>query len=260
MRLILYAGFHKTGTSSVQRALSQNNALLDPFVRVLMKQDMTALCEAARAWSISRDTLDHGLLQYECAELISSLDPDDPRPVLLASEDLAGHMPGRLGLETYDAVPALMGTIRQTATLVRTDIDMSFYFSTRAKDAWLRSCYAQHLRASDLTADEGDYVKNHQTSADFAPILEKVRDVVAPHSVTSVSLEASRQTDNGPLGPILDLLGVPQSLRHKLTPVPAINTRLPKALQQKLLEINRSPLPYKERHQQKQSLIAGWHE
>ncbi|MVO17740.1 hypothetical protein [Parasedimentitalea huanghaiensis] len=156
--------------------------------------------------------------------------------------------------------PFVRVLMKQAATQVHPDIDMSFYFSTRPKEAWLRSSYAQHLRASDLTTDEGDYVKTHQTSAEFAPILDRVQAMAAPHSVTSVSLESSQQGENGPLGPILDLLGVPQSLRHKLTPVPPTNTRLSKALQQKLLEINGSPLPYKERHQQKQSLIAGWHE
>jgi hypothetical protein len=94
-RFVVHAGFHKTGTTTVQDTLRANASLLTTHLRVLLRPDMLALCEAARAFSASRGDPEMARFRHAAAELVEGWDRNDPRPILLASEDLAGHMPGR---------------------------------------------------------------------------------------------------------------------------------------------------------------------
>ena len=53
-KIIIHAGFHKTGTTSLQQNLRANRAVLRPDIRLVLRPGMTALCESARAYSRSR--------------------------------------------------------------------------------------------------------------------------------------------------------------------------------------------------------------
>ncbi len=45
-RVIIHAGFQKTGTTTVQRALSLNRPTLCDY-RIILKTDMPRMCQAA---------------------------------------------------------------------------------------------------------------------------------------------------------------------------------------------------------------------
>ena len=51
--VVIHAGFHKTGTTSVQTALTENAERLAPHLRVLLKPDFKPLTDAARACSVA---------------------------------------------------------------------------------------------------------------------------------------------------------------------------------------------------------------
>ncbi len=242
MRVILHAGFHKTGTTTVQQALRRNRAMLKPHLRVLLRPRMVAACEAARGYSASGDALDLALFQYEIAQLAEGWGATDPRPLLLASEDLAGHMPGRHGLRDYRAAPALMRGLAETIEAVLPGAEMVFYFSTRAAQPWLASCHAQHLAASRMTLDAGDYAARYGASADLDGVVDLISAAVAPWPVHRAALEASGDRALGPLDPLLDVVGLPEAVRRELRPQPPANTRPSADRLAALLEINRSEL------------------
>ncbi|PCH75249.1 MAG: hypothetical protein COC12_01505 [Rhodobacteraceae bacterium] len=257
MRLILHPGFHKTGTSTVQATLRQNRATLRTHLKVLLRPDMAATCEAARIYSRSRDALDLALFRYEVAQLGDSWDPNDPRPVLMASEDLSGHMPGRYGLKDYSATPELMKTLVTTLGEIHPELTTTLFFSTRAPGPWLASCHAQHLRASRMTQSADEYAESHRQSGDLNRIIDRIAAKTAPGMVYRCALEDSRSRPLGPLDPLLDLIDLPQSVRVGLHAVPPTNTALPPDCAAQLLALNRSTSDDKSVHIAKQALIRG---
>ena len=49
MRILIHAGFHKTGTTSVQAALRRNREALAPWLRLRLPGQTRTLRQAARA-------------------------------------------------------------------------------------------------------------------------------------------------------------------------------------------------------------------
>lgn len=256
-RVLVHAGFHKTGTSTVQQTLRLNKALLKPQLKVVLRPGMVAACEAARAFSDGHDPLHLALFRYEIAQVLDGGRRKDTRPVLLCSEDLCGHMPGRRGLKSYAAAPILMQTLAHTIEQVRPGTEVQFFLSTRAEPAWLASCHAQHLQASRITQDLPDYAHSHRHSARLRLIVDQVANLVAPAKVHSAALEDSQNRPLGPLDPILDLLRLPDDLRAQLVAAPPANSAPRQAVLDQLLALNQSDLADRDLRTAKQALLKG---
>jgi sulfotransferase family protein len=256
MRVIVMPGFHKTGTSSLQAALRANRPVLKPHLRMLMRPRMIALCEAARGYSTRRDALNLAMFQYELAQLAEGWKVDDPRPMLLASEDLAGHMPGRHGLRAYSATPRLMTMLVETLAEVIPTARVEFLFTTRDPDDWLASCHAQHLRASRMTRTAAEYAVQYRGSADLVTIIDRVAETTA-HTVHRATLEVSAKQPLGPLTPLIDLLDLPADTRLCLTPASAANPSPDSDMLAALLALNRSTMTETELRAAKKALLEG---
>jgi len=256
MRLLVHAGFHKTGTSSVQRFLRDNRKALAPEFRILLPRDVRPATEAARGYSLAQDPLELGLFTYEMAQLLTSLDPTDPRPVVITAEDLAGHMPGRNGLTHYAATATLMKALVGVAKECIPTVHLQFYFSTRAIAAWIDSCHGQHLRASRMTEDAETYQQRYFGKMALAATLEEISNAVAPHRVTSLALEETQNLRFGPTTPLLTLMApTPQKL-DQLAAVSPSNAALSAEVLAQFLALNQSPLDDSEVKAQKQSILT----
>lgn len=256
-QVIVHPGFHKTGTTTVQRGLRQNRGGLRDHLRFILRPGMLSVCEAARAYSESRSQLDLALFQYELAQLAEGWDMNDSRPILLCSEDLSGHMPGRRGLTEFDATPKLMRTMANTLTTILPGCQVQFYFSTRAAAPWLTSCYAQHLKASRIVLDADDYATSYQNSANLDAIVDAVATAVAPHPVQRCALEDSQNLPLGPLDPLLDLIELPADVRAAIIPQPQTNIARTQSTLDQLLTLNRSNLDTAALHAAKKDLMRG---
>jgi hypothetical protein len=256
-RIIIHAGFHKTGTTSLQQTLRKNRANLRPDVRLVLRPGMKALCECARAYSRSREDYDLGMVKYEAVALIEELRDEEAPTIILSSEDLSGHMPGRYRLHGYGAAPHIMRALSVAIKAASPDADISFFFTTRAAAPWLRSCYAQHLRASRMVWDEGDYVKRLSASADLDKILDLVKQEVPGHMVEDAALEDHAGRPLGMAEALLDHLGLTEARRATLLPSPTRNASLPASLRAELLALNRSGLDDGALRKAKRALIES---
>ncbi len=236
MRILIHAGFHKTGTTTVQKTLLANRKVMRPC-RIVLRPGMVALCEAARAYSVSRSQTDLGLIQYEAAYLAEDWGAENT-DLIISSEDLSGHMPGRRGLTSYDATPYIMRAITQAFAAALPDAEQIVYFTTRAQGPWLRSCYVQHLRATRITLSADDYAARMANSADLDGIVAQVADGLPDIRVIAQPLEGCT-TPLGPLGPLLDVLGIAPG---PVAPRPPDNTAPPQGKIDAMLALNRSDL------------------
>lgn len=254
MRVILHAGFHKTGTTTLQQALHRNRRALSPHLRRVPRDRMAPAGQAARAWSAAGDPLDLALFRYELAQVMDTWDRTDPRPILVSSEDLCGHMPGRAGVTGYGAAVPLMQAVAETLAELQPGAEAVFFFSTRAPDPWLASCHVQHLRAARMTLSAGDFAARYRAAANLDAVVDEIAVALSPHPVHRAALEDSSARPLGPLDPVLDLLDLPGRLRAALAPEPPANTA-PRAHVAELLRLNRSDLGDRDLHAAKQALL-----
>ena len=246
-RLIVHAGFHKTGTTSVQRLLDRSRDALDPL-KVVLRADMKALCEAARAFSVSRTTVDLGLIKYEAAILAEQWRADT---VLLSSEDLSGQMPGRHGLKRYDAAPVIAAAMLEAWQEALPGIEVCFVFTSRDAAAWLASCYVQHLRATRIAITADHYMREYSASAELPAIIARVQAAVPDADVRNIALEGTEDKRLGPADALLALAGVPADVRSTIGPIGRANPSMTRKRQAAFLALNRSHLSDKEVHARK---------
>lgn len=240
-RIVIHAGFHKTGTTSIQKTLCQNKSLLGPNIRIVLRDGMVGLCEAARLYSVSNSAWDLGIVQFETAETLQKF-LNFTGTLLLSSEDLSGHMPGRRGLKTYAATPTILNAI-YTATLnIFPAAEVSFFFGTRAAKPWLNSCYVQHLRATSITQSAQEYAASYLGSARLDKVVADVQKSMPKAVVLSSALEDCTSLNLGPLDPLLDHLEVSQLIKNQFEILSPANAAPPQAKIDKLLELNRSDL------------------
>lgn len=255
-KIVIHAGFHKTGTSSVQAMLRENETRLEPHVRVYLKSGFRDLTEAARSFSIKprEETLANVAKAAEA--FFAGLDLADPRPILMESEDLSGHMPGRHGVECYEGAGLVMQSIANAA-LARfgDDTDLTFYFSTRSREDWLRSTWWQNLRSTRLTLAYSEYCAGFTDARTLDEILTEITDDVAPARVRSRRLEETAAGPLGPLDPVLDLLELTGLDRGSLTALPPANVQPEIGIDAVFLALNRSGLTNKDVSAAKRSIL-----
>lgn len=241
MRLVIHAGFHKTGTTTVQRALLENAALLAPHLRVMLRDDVQPLIDMARGYSRWRRPR-HRQSVYDAAATLFAGIAGESRPVLVSAEDLAGFMPGRREVEDYDSVPAIMAEVERAAQAVLPEPELTFYFSTRQPKTWIRSLWWQNLRNHRLDLDLKKYRRKTEAIADLDRVVEATAATLQSATVEAVSLDITQTLPEGPLAPLLELLALPDPVRAALQIGPPANTRLDSGLEQVFLELNRSGL------------------
>lgn len=251
-RIIIHAGFHKTGTTSLQQTLRANRSALRPDIRLVLRPGMKALCECARAYSRSREDYDLGMVKYEAALLMESLETEEASTIILTSEDLSGHIPGRRKMRNYGAAPHIMRALSVAFKAASPEDRLEFFFTTRAEAPWLRSCYAQHLRASRMTWDEADYMKRLKPSADHGKILDLVKREIPEHPLIDAALEEYAGRPLGMAEALLDHLGQDKTT---LVSSPERNAALPDAIKAELLALNRSDLDDATLREAKRALI-----
>lgn len=254
-RIVVHAGFHKTGTTSVQTMLRANRRRLKPALRIYLKRDFEALTRAARAFSVAPGEDSLVAVRAAAASFFADVDRTDPRPVVLSSEDLSGHLPGRHGLDRYDAAALIMSQIADAAyDAFGAELDLTFFFSTRGRDRWLQSTWWQNLRVTRLTDDLPRYSETVAAAADLPAVVAEVAAAVAPAQVASMPLEDSRETEFGPLTPVIDLLDLPSEVRARIETVPPENVQPDLGLNDVFLALNRSGLRDRQVSDAKRSL------
>lgn len=238
-KIVIHAGFHKTGTSTVQAVLRANRKALMPALAIRLKGQMQELMHATRGYSTdaNAEALDKVRRRFDA--LLAELPGMARRTLLLSAEELSGHMPGRGPLATYAAAPVLMYLYWERARAAFPETPVHFCFSIRDPQTWQRSAWAEHVKSSSMTLSFEDFCAGYPDAAGLARIVSDVTSRV-PAPVHSFALEDCAERPLGPADPVLDLCDIPDDLRSTLVPQPPQNTRLADATLQALLEANRA--------------------
>ncbi|QUJ75802.1 hypothetical protein KDD17_12725 [Sulfitobacter albidus] len=238
-RIVLHAGFHKTGTSSVQATLRANRKTLMPACAIRLKGQMSELMSATRGYSTvgTPDALDKVRRRFDA--LLAGLPGMPRRTLLLSAEELSGHMPGRGDLTSYAAAPVLMYLFWERARDAFPATPFAMVFGLRDPADWQRSAWAEHVTSSSMTLSLAEFCDRYPHAPDLAGVVRDVTSRV-PAPVHSFALEDAAARRLGPADAVLDHCDLPDALRATLTPQPVQNARLSDDTLAALLEANRT--------------------
>lgn len=207
---------------------------------MMFTHDVLAATRMAKRYSAYGDHSDLCRFAEAFTTSIRHAAADDPRALLITSEDLCGYIPGNHGVTSYAAAAPL---INVATAVLRAHFGptaaISVLFTTRNAHDWQKSVWWQNLRALRLTEDFETYSRRLIRAADLDRILDMVDARIRHHAaVLESAIEDCGSERLGPLGPALDHLGVPC---NGLGPLPSHNVQ-PDGAAEELLALNRSDL------------------
>ncbi|KKN25591.1 hypothetical protein LCGC14_0883250 [marine sediment metagenome] len=254
-QIILHTGFHKTGTTSLTATLRANRPALKPHVAMRLAPQMRELISATRGYSTWRDPLSLIKAEIRFRALLDELPSMPRRTLIITSEELGGHLPGRGDLKDYGAMPEILFQFWSIAREKFPSADIQVYLSTRAQSDWLESAYWQHVKSSSMTLDLDVYLERYQDSGNLEDMIDRIASRV-PCPVHSTALEHSRLRPLGPADPLLDLCDIPDALRDTLVPGAAQNVRPDPQTLMALLDVNRTVKDQAKRMATKKAIMA----
>lgn len=255
-RVIIHAGFHKTGTTTAQRFLMHNGPHIWPHHAIAIQHRIRDPLRYALTYSTGAGQIALDEFRSRFKAFLETLDLGSSRGLIISAENLAGMMPGKNDrVDGYSACPVLMRTVADCIEdIIDPNPDMAFHFSTRGTDKWLRSIWWHNLSKTRLTANFNDFATALEPTCDLDEILRQVQNAV-DYPVTSMALEQTRDQQFGPATPLIDLLNLPNEARNALQNIPAENVMPPRTLVKEFLKLNRSNLGARALMARKQELL-----
>ncbi|MDF1873890.1 hypothetical protein [Vannielia sp.] len=242
VRVVVHMGFHKTGTTSAQQFLRANGKHLWPVMALGLRQQLEPVLFASRAFSTWRDPFSLEKLRRRFGAYLGGLDLGRKRDLLLSSEELAGHMPGRDELSDYSAVPEIADVLEQGLKARFGDPEVVFFFTLRRGESWLESAHWEHVKSSRMVLDYPEFAAKYPDAGALEPVVEATRARLES-KVETAWLEEIGGLHFGPATPLLDLMRLDPARRARLALPRHMNRRQHEGgVMETLLGLNRSDL------------------
>lgn len=142
-RIIVHAGFHKTGTTGLQEFLARNRTILQPYFSLFLNQDFPKVGATSRIYAQRPFPWRKVMFRRAFRSFLSTIPTADA--VVLSRETFAGVMPshrnifGRLIVDQSNTAISLAKVIvSELRRRFGPDTDIQFLYTTRARGPWLR--------------------------------------------------------------------------------------------------------------------------
>ena len=244
-KVIVHAGFHKTGTTSLQNFLGQNRNQLAPYFTYYGKADF--LHAGANARLYGQRPYYWRLIRFRRSfrRFLNSI-PDAP-VIILSRETFSGVMPGHRdvrGRTIQNQTDVAITLAREIhAGLIKrfgAATQVEFIYTTRDTESWIRSVYGHLLRSIHLTDDYDAFRAGFPTLAGPDQTTATIARALAPIPVHTARLADYADIPAGPADAILQLAGVPDEATAALKPATRANAGQSLELEQQFLALNRS--------------------
>lgn len=238
--LVIHAGFHKTGTSSVQDFLRRNRDALAPQLSIALREDLAAAATTPVTYARvplpwRRRAFSRAFERWLAARSID-------RPLLVSWEGLSGLMPGHRRISgrmirDYRAAVPLARTMARAAARTHPGLPVHFVYTLRDAEDWGTSVHGHILRSRRLRLDEATFTARLRPPGET---VARLRRAVAPATLTCLDLETAGRDRLGPAGPLLALAGVGDEARAQLPDAQRTNRGDPPERRAAYLAHNRS--------------------
>lgn len=255
-RVLLHAGFHKTGTTSAQDFLDRNRALIRPYAAILLHPPLTSVAHWVRDYALLPDRRRLQVITEEFAEALAR-EPLDGRDLIISHEELCGPMPLGDAAQAYPhAVPLLGALIAAFWGAGLTDLHL--HFSLRDQAEWVNSVYSHQVRKQSkvrLTEDR-DRFTARLMACRLEDQVAAIRAALPDIPITASDL-AQAEGVFGPAQPFVAFLRLPPVVTARLSPPHRLMVAPDRELLARMLELNRSDLPDEALAAAKKALLQG---
>ncbi|WP_415182814.1 hypothetical protein [Phaeovulum sp.] len=243
-RVIVHAGFHKTGTSSLQAYLGQHRKALAPYLAFYGKADFINAGSYARLYAQRPFFWRRWAFRRAIRAFLNAV-PAAP-VIVLSRETFAGVMPGhrnwlRRTIRGYafSAVP-ICRELRREILRRFPGATVEFLFTTREREDWIHSVYGHLLRSIHLTETFDAFRARFPDLIDPAVEAQRIAAALAPSRTHIAALEDYADGHAGPGDIVLDLVGVPANVRAALPRAGRANIGQTAAQKTAFLNLNHS--------------------
>ncbi|NOX72772.1 MAG: hypothetical protein GXP03_03810 [Alphaproteobacteria bacterium] len=243
-RVIVHAGFHKCGTTSLQDFLKSNQAALRPYFDYYGKVDFLAAGANARRYSQRPFIWRLWRFRRSFRRFLNTIEAAET--IVLSRETFSGGMPGhrRIGgglMQNYSRAATALGPVILSELYRRfgADTEVIFAYSTREMEGWIKSIHGHLLRSIRLRDDFDTFRKRFTALRSPAAQATLMADFLAPVKVLTLPLEVFTSHREGPAAGLLDYLEIPQAVRAGLKPARRANSGQNRATRAQFLALNR---------------------
>ncbi|MFV0245022.1 MAG: hypothetical protein ACK5IB_08390 [Qingshengfaniella sp.] len=244
VKAILHPGFYKTATTSIQDCLRQNRATLAPHTTLLLEEDLGAANHLGKIWAERGGSWRLVLLRRALRKALRQVDPH--KPLILSRETLTGTLPGTI-LARQPVLDYITPGQRLCTILVQeirrhmgADCPITLVFGTRETEAYLRSVWGHHIRATAMTLDYPAFRARLAPDFDLTAQADAIHAKLPGTALRHAPVETGNLTRMGPAGPLLDLLDLPPDVMAALSPTPRKNQGVPRDVLNEMRDLNRT--------------------
>ncbi|WP_102109518.1 hypothetical protein [Oceaniglobus roseus] len=260
-RVIVHAGFHKTGTTSLQAFVERHRKALSPYAQIHIKTDLGRARYLGRWYGQRPSAFRRWLFRLGLAAFLRRL--DDGPVHFISRESFSGMMPGfhRRGRRVTGygdtAIPLARAIVDGLRRRFGPEVRIEFLYTLRDGEAFVRSLHGHILRTSPLTEDEAAFRAGFPAEVDLAAEAARIAAAIAPVPVHTERLEEMTRHRLGPGIAVLRLLGVPREEWRRFTAAPPNNPGPDAGQRAEMLEINRTGGRRAALRRRKEALMAA---
>lgn len=262
VRVIVHAGFYKTGTTSLQAFLAKNAQRIAPYAAVYMGPDLKTARSLGNAYGRLPVFWRRRAFGRAMDDFLAGV--KDAPCIVISRESFSGMMIGyprlwRPSTRYADtAIPLAREIRRAMISRFGPDVDLTFVYTTRARDAVIHSSYGHVLRSARLRDSPERFAARFSPAFSLNNEAARIRRALAPTPVLTLSLDDHEQDSFGTAQPLMDLIGIPPDAQGRMVTVPRKNTGNPLALQGRFLDLNRSVRDKADLRRKKERLLDAW--
>ncbi len=259
-RVIVHAGFHKTGTTSLQGFLEQNEHLLAPDVGIYLKDRLKPAHRLGGFFGARPDAFRRWLFRRGFRRFLNTV-PDTPT-IIISRENFSGTILGYRDFRLRPhhryapmAIPLAQEIIRGLQHRFGADVEIAFLYTTREGEGFLESTWRHVVRTRPMRQDYASFRAGFTSPPDLATEAQEIASAIAPVPVHIAPLEIYGSDRFGPARALLDLIDPPAEVEARLAPAPRSNRGPSTALTQTFLEMNRKRWRRRALHAAKRKMI-----
>jgi len=243
-KVLVHAGFHKTGTTSLQNVLGRNRKVLSPHFSYYGKTDFLQAGAKARMYGQRRFVWRRIAFRRSFRRFLLTVPAD--RVIVLSRETFSGAMPGHrdiFGRTLTDQTETSCQLAQEiVAALYRRfgrDTEIEFLYTTREHSDWISSVHGHLLRSIRITENHAEFQHKLAKTPAPATVAQAVAKRIAPVPVHIARLEDYADQPEGPAAAIFDLLNVPNATRDLIRTTGPKNVGPSASTRAALLELNK---------------------
>lgn len=162
--VIVHIGPHKTGSTSIQKCLTENRTKLASNGISFLHNNETL--EAAAL--LSKELFEEA--EEKISKLSTAISKMNTGTIIMSQEDFSGNLIGRTNKRRI--YPKLTKNMRVISRALRPH-DVQFVFFQREETDWMRSCYHQHLKYRTKFSSLAEFTEHFENPWNWAQKLER---------------------------------------------------------------------------------------